>query len=611
MNKLILPLILFLSLNSYGDEFFYRMLSQVNSEWKYQDDGLKLAATFNLCNNKSFDDWIAAHLMLVEQTLRNRTIENLSSSQKQKRLTLLNELNGYWHSRAFPVNDYLPYKNPVFIDRKGNYCAVGYLMKQSGAESLAHAIDTENKFVYVKEIKTSGVKKWADENGFTLDELAWIQPGYPVSFTVQDLTGGLNGTVSSIVIDSSSQIIYAGGSFTASTTGSSCNGVAAYISGFAGWDWIGLGTGLNGNVNTLLIKNNMLYAGGDFNMAGTTPVSNVAVYDMQTGQWQSMGNLDSTVTGLAVYNNEIYAGGKFTGFVSKWTGTSWQDITQGFLYGEGVRTLEVKDSLLYIGGNFELATGALRRNVATYDGVYMGTSGFGTSTPVNDFEIHNDTLYAACDVALGPDTCALAKFDNLNWECMLNPFALLMNNFSGTSVQHLLSANQKLFCAGTFTCTNGLYYGNNLMEFIANSSGAPSCLPMLLTDSGINSLAVWGNSICFGGAFTNSLSTTLNHIGIIPNILNSVNEPYIQPIQTLNIFPNPSGDRFTIDLKNIVDLNRYNLKIMDSMGRIINSKSELLPQTSIDLSDKPGGVYFIRVLNEKGNVYATGKLMVR
>ena len=78
MNKLILPLILFLSLNSYGDEFFYRMLSQVNSEWKYQDDGLKLAATLDLSQNKSFDDWIATHLMLVEQTLRKRTTENLS-----------------------------------------------------------------------------------------------------------------------------------------------------------------------------------------------------------------------------------------------------------------------------------------------------------------------------------------------------------------------------------------------------------------------------------------------------------------------------------------------------------------------------------------------------
>ncbi len=346
MNNLILPLILFISLNSYGNEFFYRMLSQVNAEWKYRDDGLKLAATLDLSQNKSFDDWIATHLMLVEQTLRKRTTENLSSSQKQKRLTLLNELSAYWHSRAFPVNDYLPYKNPVFIDRKGNYCAVGYLMKQSGAVSLAHAIDVENKFAYVKEIKTSGVKEWADENGFTLDELAWIQPGYPVSFTVQDLTGGLNGTVSAILIDSSSQVIYAGGSFTASTAGSLCNGVAAYISGFAGWDWIGLGTGLNGNVNTLLIKNNMLFAGGEFTMAGTTPVYNVAVYDMQTGQWQSIGNLDSTVTSLAVYHNEIYAGGKFTGFVSKWTGTSWQNITQGFLYGEGVRTLEVKDSIL-------------------------------------------------------------------------------------------------------------------------------------------------------------------------------------------------------------------------------------------------------------------------
>ncbi len=611
MYRLLLPLIFFISLSCFADDSTIRHLTDVNAEWKNHPDGLMLAASADVSNNKTFDDWIATHLMLVEQTLRQRPVENLTAEQKQNRLKLLDELNGYWHSRAFPRNDYLPYKNPVFIDRNGNYCAVGFLMKQSGHSSLAHAIDRDNKFVYVKDIKTKGVKEWADENGFSIDELAWIQPGYPVVANTEDLSGGLNGTVNCMIIDSTSQEIYAGGSFTSSTIGVPCNGVAQYISGFSGWDWIGIGDGVNGTVNAILKYNDKLYVGGDFTMAGTIPVSNIAVYDLSTNQWQSMGSLDSVVNSLVVYNNEIYAGGMFTGYVSKWTGSTWQDITQGFIYGEGVRTLEVWNNTLVMGGNFELTTGALRKHVAAYDGTQMGILGFGTTTPVNDFEIHRDTLYAGCDFVQGTDTCSIARFVNSDWEIVLKPGNSGTSYFYGTAIRQLLSVNQRLFCAGAFNTEVIFYFGNNLMEFQQDSNGIFSCLPLLNVDSSIHTFAVRGNTICFGGAFTNSITDTLNHIGLLNSVLTSIagNPQGTHPI--FNVFPNPASDKITIDFKALNSNKGCRLRILDVTGREVY-RQEIVHQTfSIDLSSKNmSGIYLLEIVNEEGNVLGTQKILM-
>jgi hypothetical protein len=612
MRKLLLPLVLLATLGSYACETFIKQLCNVNAEWKNHSDGISIAAKTDFSKNKTFDDWIATHLMLVEQTLRQRPVNHLSDLQKQNRFRLLDELNAYWHYRAFPVNDYLSYKNPIFIDRYENYCAVGHLMKQSGAISLAKSIDKDNKFVYVKEIKTKGLMKWADEKGFTKEELAWIQPGYPVSFTTEGLSGGFNGPVNSIVVNPSSQVIYAGGSFTQSTKGVVCNNVSAYISGIAGWDWISLGTGLNGTVNALLLHNDKLYVGGDFSMAGTLPVSNVAVYDLQTGQWQAMGTLDNSVNALTVYNNEIYAGGKFTGYVSKWTGSQWQDITLGFIYGDGAKTLEVWNNTLMIGGDFELITGALRKNVAAYDGVQMTTSGFGTVTPVNDFEIHNDTLYAACNFVDGADTCALARFNNYtnDWETILKPFSSMADYFDGTSINHLLSIDQKLFCAGTFFTAAGMSYGNNLMHFQTDGTN-DFCIPMMIIDSGINSIAAYGNSICIGGTFTNSMSDTLNHIGLLKNVLTNIPVPHYSSSRFIDVYPNPATDFIIVDLKDISVEKGCFVKIIDATGCLIYKEEITNPLFSIDLSSKKlKGVFFVQMVDSKGEFLVVEKIVI-
>jgi hypothetical protein len=612
MNRYLLIFFLLIAINIPSQASTISKLKAVNSEWMNNFDGQILAATVNTDDNLTFNDWITTHLMLVEKTLRARSVDHLTFEQKENRTKLLDELNAYWHAGSYPINDYLRYKNPVFIDHNGTHCAVGYLMQQSGAETLARAIDRDDKFVYVKNIKTKGVAEWSAKNGFTIDELAWIQPAYQAQFNVGDMAGGLSGPVMTLALDPNTQMLYAGGSFSSSTSGNPCNGIASYISGIAGWEWIGVGNGgVDGTVNAILFHDNKIYVGGYFTSAGSVSASNIAVFDPASQQWQAMGSLDSSVYALAVYNNEIYAGGKFTGFVSKWTGSQWQDVALGFLYGEGVRTLEVWNGTLLIGGSFELATGAIRKNVAAYDGLYIGSSGMGTLTPVNDFEIFRDTVYAACDFVSGNDTCAIAKFVDYDWEIALKPYSNGFDSFDGNSIRSIISEQDKLFCAGEFSCNSGFYYGNHLMEFRMDPSGQNYCIPLLIVDDAINAIVRNTNTIVFGGHFSNALGDTLNHVGELYDVITKVPVINEKLSESLNVFPNPTTNSVQVRINHAASDGEYLIRIFNQMGQELYSRKISTPEFTSDIfSELSDGIYFVQASDNAGQVLGSGKVMV-
>lgn len=596
---------------SNRENLLLQQLIMVNSKWRNQTELQNILSNVKFQPLNYYSDCIALHLSLVEKTLRNRNASHLSAKQLKNRLQLLDKLNRYWQAKTFPINNYTSYKTPVFIDKKGTHCAVGYLMQQSGYEALAKEIDAKQKFAYVHQIKVAGVNKWANEHGFTIDELAWIQPGYPPTIDAVDMKKGFDGPVNAIVVEPINGIIYAAGSFTKATEGMNCNNIAAWISGFAGYDWITLNNGVNGTVHALLIHNNKLYVGGEFTEADGITANHVAVYDLTTNQWQSIGSLDSTVRVFAVYNNEIYAGGDFTGLVSKWDGSTWQNINDGLIYGESVRALQVYNNQLIIGGNFDLTTGALRKHVALYDGTYMGIMGMGTLTPVNDFEIHENKLFAACDFISGNDTCALAVFDDINndWkvELKLNNNMPSLSSFTGNSFNDILSFQGNLLVAGDFNCSAGMIEGNNLATYSKESYPNDTILYSILTpylniDSSLNCLATYGNDIYFGGDFiSNMFSDTLNHIGYISILPVGIQNKTSNNL-SIKVFPNPTSDFISIKpTLNNEKISGY--EIYDAVSKYVSGEKENITTNSISFKNFQSGIYAIKVLmNNKAEI---------
>lgn len=103
-----------------------------------------------------------------------------SDALAARRTELLGYLGDYIAKGTTPLNTHLPWRTPVFIDDFGNICAVGYLIERSAGRELAETIANAHRYDYLEDIAAAmpEVRAWIAASGFTLDELASIQPGY-------------------------------------------------------------------------------------------------------------------------------------------------------------------------------------------------------------------------------------------------------------------------------------------------------------------------------------------------------------------------------------------------------------------------------------------------
>lgn len=121
---------------------------------------------------------IRAHLAQVEQFLRNRDVSHLSPELREAREQNLDRLRAYRQRGEFPRNTHTNEERPVFIDRDGTHCAVGYLMKESGwAAEARHVADREN-LAYLPDMQSPEVEAWVARSGLTAREASLVQPTY-------------------------------------------------------------------------------------------------------------------------------------------------------------------------------------------------------------------------------------------------------------------------------------------------------------------------------------------------------------------------------------------------------------------------------------------------
>ncbi|MBI1305961.1 MAG: T9SS type A sorting domain-containing protein [Bacteroidetes bacterium] len=169
----------------FSQSLFNEMV-KVNKFWEGRDSvvsDLPTEYTFQTDRER-----IQTHLNLVIENLKSHSPEGFSDEARKQRNDLLKELSVYAANGVFPMNTGHKERTPYFIDHRGVACAVGYMIIQSGFNDLAEQIHRENNYGYLMDLAVlyPQMRSWAKDHGFTLEELAWIQPSYPFKPNICD-----------------------------------------------------------------------------------------------------------------------------------------------------------------------------------------------------------------------------------------------------------------------------------------------------------------------------------------------------------------------------------------------------------------------------------------
>jgi hypothetical protein len=155
----------------------YDQLVYVNAGWKNQPD-INPQLKLNPSKPLNEQQLVQLHLNETEKLLRARDVSNLSPVLKSRRAKNLDVLHQYMLAGIFPSNTRHQERQPYFIDDNGVHCAVGYLMKESGADDIASDIKRNQNYSFLADINHKKLMSWVARSGLTFDELALIQPGY-------------------------------------------------------------------------------------------------------------------------------------------------------------------------------------------------------------------------------------------------------------------------------------------------------------------------------------------------------------------------------------------------------------------------------------------------
>lgn len=218
--------------------------------------------------------------------------------------------------------------------------------------------------------------------------------------------------------DGTGPALFVGGRFT-TVGGTAANRIAEWkVSWWAGPQWSAVGTGMDAEVSTLMVFDDgsgpALHAAGRFTTAGGSAANRIARWD--GAAWSALGSgltansapLSPGVDALEVFDDgsgpALFAGGEFTvaggtpvGRIARWDGSSWSSLAGGVTtntlsYTPSVASLEVFDDgsgpALFVGGDFTGVAGPTvgampvsANRIARWDGSSWSAVGVGLTNP--------------------------------------------------------------------------------------------------------------------------------------------------------------------------------------------------------------------------------------
>lgn len=573
-------------------------LYEVNSQWaKYPD-----AAPLEKIQFKSDRDRIQYHLFLVEKYLRAHTPEDLVGIRLENRLNLLDALTKYAGEKKFPINTDHSVRQPYFIDDFGTYCAVGHLISVSGHDGLARKVNAEYKYDYLADIKTMGLLDWAVEYGFSADELAWVQPGYPPATPFTAVGTGTDGPVNAIVVDVFNDRLIIAGDFN-ELNSLPCLNIGSYSSGQLSC----LGNGVSGVIHDIFVIGNRVIVAGQIENNGI----NYAYAEYSGSSWTYFSIPGrSNAIGTAIYSdgslNNVELAIDYSSLPGKqeiWNFKNNQWILVAEIGGQ-VFDIETSNLGKVYAGEFEsvIAFRTLKpdtsfnaNNVAIQEHYLENWFSIGADVPktVRKIKSIGHALYfggTCSDLTDESDVCLSRYLNN-----SLQPL-LLKSYFSDTTYSTIhdiqFHDNNSLLLAGKFEIVPlvGVWSKN-----IASYDLVQNYLISLgVFDKKLTGIAEFDDELILGGHFTKNVIGG----GNLPHLAKVGFPQSISPIDReamLKVFPNPAHKAVSIQLTG--QNAASHITLFDLSGKTVKSEiPELSGDTYVmDLDGIASGIYMLNV----------------
>lgn len=575
-------------------------LLEVNQRWQYVD--ISDESFFEEISFPNDIARIAQHLESVEKYLRQQETFTLSPEQKYNRSKLLDLLQTYQEAQKFPVNLYHNYRRPYFIDDFGTACAVGHLIQKSGHQDFAKRVSQEMNYAYLLDIPYPEIGRWAEQHGFSKEELALIQPGYSPNVSWESLGAGADGEVSALYGDEANQRLILAGNFT-SLNGIACNQVGVYENG----NFAPLGNGVQGIIKDIISFEGNIYLGGLFSDS-----SNIAYWDGQNWNHEQLGK--GTVYDLEIEGNKLLAAGDFIypsgqsqppDFIAKKENGVW--LGNGNLPGPAY-CITMHQGNIYLGGDFY--DGFAQSYVRILNGNNWQPATHHLErldAPVRSLVSDGNFLYAGGDcVGENNETSfCFARLGNSGWERLMDHSVL--RDARGV-ISKLILHEGKILLAGDFKMAPVVgIFGGGIAKF-RDYPDYPLIEPIADLDSTVQAIASVNGELYVGGAFFSQFPfqpDTLSFLAKTPN-LTSIDP---EKLASISISPNPMKDRSLLKINTIEPVDR--VEAYDVSGKRFDL-SYKINGNAIELNRDQiaAGLLIIKVWSYEG-ILAIGKLWVK
>ncbi|TGL90976.1 hypothetical protein EHQ68_06080 [Leptospira congkakensis] len=267
---------------------------------------------------------------------------------------------------------------------------------------------------------------------------------------------------------------------------------------------------LNGSINSLHIKNNILYAGGSFTSVLSQTRTNFFAFNLNSFSLEGMSpTFDSPINHIATDNNYIYAGGSFFNVAgSSRSNLARLQITNGILdsWNPGadntVSVILPMEDKVYVGGIFTTIGGSgstsflSALNLTTGNNLLFPSSSVTPNGVVKSIAHYQNQFYIGGDfITIGAQTnTRFSSFDGTTG-VYTNQLITTDNTISTISI----GENGKGFIGGSFTTINGSPKPGLVFYDFLNKNVLNINIP---SEGNVSQSFVSRNTIYFGGKIT-------------------------------------------------------------------------------------------------------------